>query len=221
MISAMVNQANYIDGQHYSYKWGGGHANFQGPYDCSGAVSAVLHAAGLLSHPMGSGDFEHYGAPGKGAVTLYANASHVYMSINGHYFGTSSANPGGGAGWFNGSARSGFVVVHVPFERMKGSLDSARAARVHTAAIRSGKVARKRVRLVRPRLTTANGTGGQAAPAASGGTTQSGTASGGTTQAAPQQTSGGDASAGTQQAAPSGGGSAGPVETGGSAPAPA
>ena len=221
MISAMVAEANYIDGKHYSYRWGGGHANFNGPYDCSGAVSAVLHAAGLLSHPMVSGDFEHWGAPGKGAVTLYANASHVYMSINGKYFGTSSANPGGGAGWFNGSARPGFVVVHVPFERMKGSLDSARAARVHTAAIRSGKVARKRVRLVRPRMTTtANGTGGQAAPAASGGTMQSGTASGGTTQSAPQQTSGGDTSAGTQQA-PSGGGSAGPIETGGSAPAPA
>src|SRR5205823_5815289 len=101
--------------------------------------------------------------PGKGAVTIYANASHVYMSINGHYFGTSGSNPGGGAGWFSGGPRPGFVVVHVPFERMKGSLDSARAARVHTAAIRSGKVARKRVRLARPQLSS--GTGGQAAPA--------------------------------------------------------
>ncbi|MFL5912733.1 MAG: peptidoglycan-binding protein [Gaiellaceae bacterium] len=141
MISAMVSEANYIDGKHYAYRWGGGHANFSGPYDCSGAVSAVLHAAGLLSHPMVSGDFEHYGAPGKGAVTLYANASHVYMSINGHYFGTSSANPGGGAGWFNGSARPGFVVVHVPFERLhlkarsaikrKRSAVRARRARHH------------------------------------------------------------------------------------------
>ncbi|MFL5912734.1 MAG: hypothetical protein ACJ768_19485, partial [Gaiellaceae bacterium] len=78
-----------------AYRWGGGHANFNGPYDCSGAVSAVLHAAGLLSSPRVSGGFEHYGAPGKGAVTIYANASHVYMSINGRYFGTSGANPGG------------------------------------------------------------------------------------------------------------------------------
>src|SRR3954468_1829679 len=182
MISAMVSEANYIDGKHYAYRWGGGHANFSGPYDCSGAVSAVLHAAGLLSHPMVSGDFAHWGAPGAGAVTIYANASHVYMSINGKYFGTSSANPGGGAGWFKGGPRPGFVVVHVPFERMKGSLDSARAARVHTAAIRSGAVARKRVQLRHRTLSygqsstaasSSNGTGGQAAPAASGGTTQS------------------------------------------------
>ena len=66
---------------------------FSGPYDCSGAVSAVLHAAGLLKRPMVSGEFMHWGAPGPGSVTIYANAGHVYMSILGRYFGTSSANP--------------------------------------------------------------------------------------------------------------------------------
>jgi hypothetical protein len=118
MISAMIGAANNIDAHHYSYRWGGGHANFSGPYDCSGAVSAVLHAAGLLSRPMVSGDFAHWGRPGRGAVTIYANAGHVYMSILGRYFGTSYSNPGGGAGWFNGGPRPGFVVVHVPFESM-------------------------------------------------------------------------------------------------------
>src|SRR4051794_1377274 len=134
MLSAMVNQANYIDGKHYSYRWGGGHANFNGPYDCSGAVSAVLHAAGLLSAPMVSGDFAHWGKPGAGAVTLYANAGHVYMSILGHYFGTTSMNPGGGAGWFDGAPRPGFVVVHVPFEDMH--LSKAQLKRLIAAAER-------------------------------------------------------------------------------------
>ena len=120
MIAAMVAAANKIDRAHYSYRWGGGHnPSFSGPYDCSGAVSAVLHAAGLINRPMVSGEFMRWGRPGPGAVTIYANAGHVYMSINGRFFGTTRANPGGGAGWFNGSRRAGFVVVHVPFESMK------------------------------------------------------------------------------------------------------
>ena len=119
MIRAMIRMANKIDAHHYAYRWGGGHnASFSGPYDCSGAVSAVLHAAGLLSRPMVSGEFMHWGAPGRGAVTIYANAGHVYMSILGRFFGTSGANPGGGAGWFRGGPRPGFAVVHVPFSAL-------------------------------------------------------------------------------------------------------
>jgi hypothetical protein len=119
MISAMIKMANRIDSHHYAYSWGGGHnSSFSGPYDCSGAVSAVLHAAGLLNRPMVSGEFMHWGAPGRGAVTIYANAGHVYMSILGKYFGTTHANPGGGAGWFPGAPRAGFAVVHVPFSAL-------------------------------------------------------------------------------------------------------
>jgi hypothetical protein len=119
IIRELIGAANRIDARHFAYRWGGGHNSaFSGPYDCSGAVSAVLHAAGLLSRPMVSGDFAHWGARGRGAVTIYANAGHVYMSILGRYFGTSSANPGGGAGWFRGGPRPGFAVVHVPFEKL-------------------------------------------------------------------------------------------------------
>ena len=120
MINAMIREANRIDRARYPYRWGGGHnPRFTGPYDCSGAVSAVLHAAGLLRSPMVSGGFTRWGARGRGLVTIYANASHVYMSIRGRFFGTSRANPGGGAGWFRGAPRAGFTVVHVPFERMR------------------------------------------------------------------------------------------------------
>jgi peptidoglycan hydrolase-like protein with peptidoglycan-binding domain len=119
ILKTIIAAADRIDSKGYAYSWGGGHnMGFSGPYDCSGAVSAVLHAAGLLKRPMVSGEFMHWGAPGPGSVTIYANAGHVYMSILGRYFGTSSANPAGGAGWFKGGPRPGFAVVHVPFSAM-------------------------------------------------------------------------------------------------------
>jgi hypothetical protein len=110
----MIAKANEIDSHHYPYRWGGGHdANFTPPYDCSGAVSSVLHSANLLGAPMVSGALAHYGKPGPGPVTIFANPVHTYMRILGRYFGTSNSNPGGGAGWFAGSARPGFAVRHV------------------------------------------------------------------------------------------------------------
>lgn len=121
-LAQMINAANSIDSRHMPYKWGGGHnAGFSGPYDCSGAWSAILHAAGLLDAPETSGQFASYGLPGPGTVSLYANASHVYGSIMGKFFGTSGANPGGGAGWFPGGPRSGFTVRHVPEQLLKGA----------------------------------------------------------------------------------------------------
>ncbi len=143
IIRELIGAANRIDARHFAYRWGGGHNSaFGGPYDCSGAVSAVLHAAGLLSRPMVSGDFAHWGARGRGAVTIYANAGHVYMSILGRYFGTSSANPGGGAGWFRGGPRPGFAVVHVPFEKLHLKARSATKkrskAKSHRAHFRRG-----------------------------------------------------------------------------------
>lgn len=110
----MVSEADWINAQHYPYLWGGGHnANFTGPYDCSGAVSAVLHAGGVLNSPEVAQEFMSYGLPGPGNVTLYASPSHVYMSLMGRYFGTSLSNPGGGAAWFNGGPRPGFVQRHL------------------------------------------------------------------------------------------------------------
>jgi hypothetical protein len=66
--------------------------------DCSGAVSQVL---GI--RPRVSGDFGSVGKPGRGRVNIYYNGTHVFMEINGHFFGTSGSNPGGGAGWFPSS----------------------------------------------------------------------------------------------------------------------
>lgn len=96
--SAVKSRADAISKQKLPYSWGGGHAaNVPAgtPLDCSGAVSKVL---GI--NPRVSGDFANWGKPGRGSkVTVYYNAKHVFLEINGHFWGTSAANPGGGAGW--------------------------------------------------------------------------------------------------------------------------
>lgn len=127
-LSRMISEANLISSKHYPYVWGGGHnASFSGPYDCSGAVSAVLHAGGYLSAPEVSGQLASFGLPGPGAVTVYANPTHTYMSLMGRFFGTHGAD---GAGWYAGSPLPGFAVRH---PAVSGSLGTIRAPRVSGA----------------------------------------------------------------------------------------
>ena len=98
------------------YIWGGGHGSFVSPgYDCSGSVSYVLAAAGLLSAPEVSGDFESYGDPGPGQwVTIYANAGHVWMDIAGWRFDTVALAESGTRWSQGGGEYAGFVVRHPP-----------------------------------------------------------------------------------------------------------
>jgi peptidoglycan hydrolase CwlO-like protein len=98
------------------YIYGGGHASFHADgYDCSGSVSYALAAAGLVSSPMVSGDFENWGDPGPGRwVTIYANAGHVWMDVAGWRFDT-VALAESGTRWAQGGGEfSGFVVRHPP-----------------------------------------------------------------------------------------------------------
>lgn len=102
LAAKLTERANKINSKKMPYLWGGGHAgkvklSNLAPLDCSGAVSAVL---GI--NPKVSGQFTTWGKAGDGGskgVTIYANGHHVLMKINGHFFGTSRTNPGGGAGW--------------------------------------------------------------------------------------------------------------------------
>jgi peptidoglycan hydrolase CwlO-like protein len=98
------------------YIYGGGHASFHADgYDCSGSVSYALAAAGLVSSPMVSGDFENWGDAGPGRwVTIYANAGHVWMDVAGWRFDT-VALAESGTRWAQGGGEfSGFVVRHPP-----------------------------------------------------------------------------------------------------------
>ena len=72
------------------YVWGGGHGSFQSSgYDCSGSVSYALHGGGLLSSPEDSTGLESYGEPGPGRhITIYANAEHAFMVVDGKRFDT-------------------------------------------------------------------------------------------------------------------------------------
>ena len=67
------------------YRYGGGHKSFlDAGYDCSGTVSYVLGAAGLISSPMSSTEFCRYGQRGRGKwITIYARDGHTFAVIAG------------------------------------------------------------------------------------------------------------------------------------------
>jgi peptidoglycan hydrolase-like protein with peptidoglycan-binding domain len=89
-VLRMIHAANQI--ASLPYKYGGGHGQWKDSgYDCSGAVSYVLHAVGMLKASRTADKFVTWGLPGPGRhVTVYANGGHVYMVINGRRFDTSS-----------------------------------------------------------------------------------------------------------------------------------
>ncbi|MGH2907377.1 MAG: coiled-coil domain-containing protein [Solirubrobacterales bacterium] len=113
-IKAAVAAGNQI--ARTPYIWGGGHGSFSDRgYDCSGSVSYVLHAAGVLSSPMASGGLMGWGASGPGKwITVYANAGHAWMTVGGLRFDTSGRS-GTGSRWQTGmDAGGGFTVRHYP-----------------------------------------------------------------------------------------------------------
>ena len=107
-----IAAANRIAGLPYRY--GGGHRSFHdSAYDCSGSVSYVLHATGTLSRPMDSSELMSWGAPGRGRwITVYANAGHDFMMIQGRRYDTTGR-------WDTGSrwqrvdrSSAGYVARH-------------------------------------------------------------------------------------------------------------
>ncbi len=137
VIKALTDAANAITAKDYPYVWGGGHAEAgvasvgeRGPgyngkrigFDCSGAVTAVLAGAGLWTPgsgvPADNGviaelEANHLIARGVGTapneVTLYDDPGvHIFMNIDGRFFGTSDGGGGGdkkgGPGWLDDGA---------------------------------------------------------------------------------------------------------------------
>jgi hypothetical protein len=104
------------------YIWGGGHRKFKSRgYDCSGAVSYVLHAAGMLKSPLASGGLARsWGQPGVGQwITVYANKSHAYAVIAGLRWDTSAVgealNQGSGPRWrATQRAATGYTARYFP-----------------------------------------------------------------------------------------------------------
>jgi peptidoglycan hydrolase-like protein with peptidoglycan-binding domain len=90
IIQTMIAAANRIATKPYCYA--GGHGKWNDScYDCSGSVSYVLHAAGILSVSEDSTQLESFGSRGAGRwVTIWANAGHTYMEIAGLFFDTAA-----------------------------------------------------------------------------------------------------------------------------------
>jgi peptidoglycan hydrolase-like protein with peptidoglycan-binding domain len=96
------------------YVFGGGHGSFQSEgYDCSGSVSYALHGGGLLSSPEDSSALESYGEPGPGKdITIYANAEHAFMVVDGKRFDTVAQQETGTRWSSSMTSTAGYVARH-------------------------------------------------------------------------------------------------------------
>jgi hypothetical protein len=172
VVNALAAAATRITHQDYPYVYGGGHAQagiasvgIKGPgyngkrigYDCSGSVAAVLSAGGLW--PSGAGVPSDAGiiselsaqrliAPGGGTgpveVTLYDDPGvHIFMNIDGRFFGTSDGGGGGdrkgGAGWLDDGAydayRRRYKRYHVITSALRESTDAAHSVTFDAGAL--------------------------------------------------------------------------------------
>ena len=115
VVQKVIAGANEI--ADFPYVYGGGHGSFvDNAYDCSGSVSYALAAAGLLSAPETSGELESWGMPGPGKyITVYANAGHTYMYVDGVLYDTAGRSGVYASRWQVGSVdNSGYVARHWP-----------------------------------------------------------------------------------------------------------
>jgi hypothetical protein len=126
-MAAMLQAANQIAKTPYVY--GGGHGSWNTPLkgsDCSGSVSYVLQAAGLMDATNGdpfdetfdSEEFAKYGTAGASAsgwATLWVNAAtHVYLKVSNLYFDTGGLDSSAHDRWttFRSSPVAGFKQRH-------------------------------------------------------------------------------------------------------------
>ena len=102
-VQAMISMADSLVGKPYVWGWG-----TQSGYDCSGFVSAVLHAGGYLSQPADTTSLPSQAGivsgPGQ-YVTIYdrdgsGQAGHVIIEMAGQFYesGGAAGAWGGGGG---------------------------------------------------------------------------------------------------------------------------
>ena len=109
-VKRAIRAANEI--RKTKYVWGGGHGSFNDKgYDCSGAVSYMLHGARMLKAPTTSGGLMGWGSKRAGKwITVYANSGHTYAVVAGLRWDTSGSP---GPRWHRGGRSSaGFAVRH-------------------------------------------------------------------------------------------------------------
>jgi hypothetical protein len=113
-VKAMIAAGNQIHDK--PYKYGGGHGRWNDTgYDCSGSMSYVFHAVGMLDQALDSTGFMSWGEAGKGTwVTNYANAGHSYMVIAGLRFDTSGRAEDNSRWDTEMRSSAGYTVRHPP-----------------------------------------------------------------------------------------------------------
>lgn len=99
-----------------SYRRGGGHGRGNDDaFDCSGATSYVLRAAGLMQGDMPSSGFRRYGASGRGEwIDIYARRGHVFLSVAGLRFDTGWNGHEEGPRWTTRSRPAKGAVIRHP-----------------------------------------------------------------------------------------------------------
>jgi cell wall-associated NlpC family hydrolase len=115
VVQKVVAGANAI--ADFPYVFGGGHGSFvDNAYDCSGSVSYALAAGGLLGAPETSGELESWGVPGPGRyITVFANAGHTYMYVDGWLFDTAGRSGPYASRWqVQPVDNAGYVERHYP-----------------------------------------------------------------------------------------------------------
>jgi hypothetical protein len=117
VVQQIIAAGNQI--AHLPYRFGGGHGTFfDNAYDCSGSLSFVFAAAGLLNTTVVSGQLMAWGDAGKGNwITVFATQGHTFMYVAGLRFDT-VALAQTGSRWSNRSANESnlgsFAVRHPP-----------------------------------------------------------------------------------------------------------
>jgi cell wall-associated NlpC family hydrolase len=114
-VQNVIDAGNQI--AQLPYRFGGGHGTFEdNAYDCSGSLSFVFAAAGLLNTTVTSGQLMSWGQPGPGKwITVFAAPGHTFMYVAGLRFDT-VALAETGSRWSSRSADesnlNSFVVRH-------------------------------------------------------------------------------------------------------------
>lgn len=140
-VRAMIRFAEQQAAKNYPYVYGGGHGSFSGPYDCSGFVSAILHAGGFLDTPMsvqqgsglytfglpGAGDEVTWGVRGSSGMSAHTMISLKDIERGWRFFesgsGHGAAEVGGWSGSFafrhpQGFARGGIMPTGTDLSKM-------------------------------------------------------------------------------------------------------
>jgi hypothetical protein len=114
LVREAIDAGNALVGLPYRY--GGGHKTFYDTaYDCSGAVSFVLHSIGRMNTPTPSDELRKYAESGPGNwVTVYASRGHAFLVVAGLRFDTGYGSGEHGPRWLTRSRPAEESVMRHP-----------------------------------------------------------------------------------------------------------